>query len=111
MEQKIDNKAIVSIFGYPADKFMIVGEGKKKKIKTMQAGKTEKGKIVEHDPETGVIFYKISTAPGQAGSSIVLHEEDKQPKIIGIHKGGVKKNENSIHFDFNGGRLITKDLM
>ena len=68
---------------------MVFNEGGEKKLKTTQVGKTEKGKIVEQNVETGRMLYKISTAPGQSGSSIVLQEEEA-PKIIGVHKGGVK---------------------
>ena len=32
-------------------------------------------------------------------------------KIIGVHKGGVKLDENSVHFESNGGKLITKELL
>ena len=50
------------------------------------------------------MLHKLSTLPGQSGSSIIANDKNCCSKIIAIHKGGTKIHEGD---KLNGARMIT----
>lgn len=67
---------------------------------------TSTHRYIKKDEKKGELYHNLSTEKGHSGSPIIL-ELNNQLMIVGIHKGGVKKEVETI----NCGRLITEELI
>ena len=73
-------------------------------LKVDQFGTAKTGRVRKINKEKAEVQHQVSTLPGQSGTSIILNDNGK-PKIVGIHKGGVKEEQINI------GRVMTSELI
>ena len=88
-DANITNEAILTVCGYPGHNnykpINLQGQ-----LSSSQFGLSKTGRFLEVRNEVELL-HQVSSLEGQSGTSIILQESPEAlPKIVGIHKGGVR---------------------
>lgn len=98
----------IAIFGYSGTELVSLDFRDKYKMVLHQWGLIRNQEQIESiNEDKGEILHTISTVEGQSGSPILLIDQGNEMSIIGLHKGGIRREETM----FNVGRLVTQEMV